>query len=78
MKKLDLDRRLHDIKIIYCFPHAMFNDRIVFTSIEIKGDKYVKIMFDRINSTPQLKAAEMYISVEPHTEVGSEVLQQIT
>ena len=52
MKELDLDRRLHDIKIIYRFPHVVFNDDIVFTSIEIKGDKYVKIMFDRINSTP--------------------------
>ena len=53
MKELDLDRRLHDIKIIYRFPHAVFNDRIVFTSIKIKRDKYVKIMFDRINSTPR-------------------------
>ena len=52
MKELDLDCRLHDIKIIYHAPHVVFNDRIVFTPIEIKGDKYVKIMFDRINSTP--------------------------
>ena len=52
MKELDLDRRLHDIKIIYRAPYAMFNDRIVFMPIEIKGNKHVKIMFDRINSTP--------------------------
>ena len=52
MKELDLDRRLHDIKIIYRAPHAVFNDRIVFMPIKIKGDKHVKIMFDRINSTP--------------------------
>ena len=52
MKELDLDRRLHDIKIIYRAPHAVFSDRIVFTPIEIKGDKHVKIMFDRINSRP--------------------------
>ena len=52
MKDLDLDRRFHDIKIIYCTPHAIFSDRIIFTSIEIKGDKHVKIMFDRINSMP--------------------------
>ena len=56
MKELDLDRRLHDIKIIYRAPHALFNDRIVFTL------KHVKIMFDRINSTPQLKAIELYRS----------------
>ena len=36
MKELDLDRRLHDIKIIYRAPHAVFNDLIVFTPIEIK------------------------------------------
>ena len=78
MKELDLDHQLHDIKIIYRAPHAVFNDCIVFTPIEIKGDKHVKIMFDRINSTPQLKAAELYINVEPHIEVGSEDVQQTT
>ena len=52
MKELDLDSQFHDIKIIYRAPHAVFNDRIVFTPIEIKGDKHFKIMFDRINSTP--------------------------
>ena len=65
-------------KIIYRAPYAVFNDRIVFMPIEIKGDKHVKIMFDRINSTPQLKAAELYISVEPHIEVGGEDVQQTT
>ena len=78
MKELDLDRRLHDIKIIYCAPHAVFSDRIVFTFIEIKGDKHVKIMFNRINFTPQLKFAELYISVEPRIEVGGEDVQQTT
>ena len=72
MKELDLDHRLHDIKIIYHAPHAVFSDHIVFTPIEIKGDKHVKIMFDRINSTPQLKATKLYISVEPYIEVGGE------
>ena len=78
MKELDLDRRLHDIKIIYRAPHAIFSDRIVFMPIEIKGVKHVKIMFDRINSTPQLKAVELYISVEPRIEVGGEDVQQTT
>ena len=59
MKELDLDHRLHDIKIIYRAPHAMFNDRIVFTPIEIKGYKHVKIMFDRINSTPPVKSCRV-------------------
>ena len=40
MKELDLDRRLHDIKIIYRASHVVFNDRIVFMPIEIKGDKH--------------------------------------
>ncbi|XP_075636912.1 uncharacterized protein LOC142609186 [Castanea sativa] len=78
MKELNLDRRLQDIKITYRAPLAMFSDRIVFTPIEIKGDKHVKIMFDRINSTPQLKAAELYISVEPRIEVGGADVQQTT
>ena len=66
----------HDIKIIYHAPHAVFYDRIVFAPINKKGDKDVKIMFDKINSTPQLKAAELYIRVEPRTEVGGEYVQQ--
>ena len=78
MKELDLDRQFHDIKIIYRTPHVVFSDHIVFTPIEIKRDKHIKIMFDRLNFTPHLKAAELYISVEPHTEVGSEDLQQKT
>ena len=59
---------MHDIKIIYRAPHTVFSDLIIFTPIEIKGDKHVKIMFDRINSMPQLKAEELYISVEPRIE----------
>ena len=78
MKKLDLDRRLHDIKIIYRTPHAVFSDRIVFMPIEIKGVKHIKIMFDRINSTPQLKVVELYISVKPCIKVGDEDVQQTT
>ena len=35
-------------------------------------------MFDRINSTSQLKAAELYVSVEPRIEVGGEDVQQTT
>ena len=73
MKELDLDRRLYDIKIIYRAPHVVFNDRIVFTSIKIKGDKHVKIILDRINFTTQLKATELYISVEHRIEVSGEV-----
>ena len=78
MKELDLDRRLHDIKIIYRAPHAVFSDRNVFMPIEIKGVKHVKIMFDQINSTPQLKVVELYISVESRIEVVGEDVQQTT
>ncbi|KAL0011443.1 hypothetical protein SO802_006551 [Lithocarpus litseifolius] len=56
--------------------NLFFKDRIVFAPIEIKGDKHVKIIFDRINSTPQLKAAKLYISVERRAEVGGEYVQQ--
>ena len=76
MKKLDLDHQFHDITIIYCAPHAVFSDQIVFTPISIKGDKHVKIIFDKINSMPQLKAIELYISVKPRTVVGGDDVQQ--
>ena len=76
MKELDLDRQFHDIKIIYRAPFAVFNDHIVFTPIEIKGDKHVKIMFNKINYTPQLKVVELYISAKPRTKVGGKYVQQ--
>ena len=76
MKELDLDRQFHDIKIIYRTPHVVFSDHIVFTPIEIKRDKHIKIMFGRLNFTPHLKAAELYISVETRIEVGGEDVQQ--
>ena len=78
MKELDLDRRLHDIKIIYCAPHAVFSDHIVFMPIEIKGVKHIKIMFDKINSVLHLRATKLYISVELRTKVGDEDVQQTT
>ena len=43
IKELDLDRRFHDIKIIYRAPHAVFNDCIVFTPIEIKGNMMLRL-----------------------------------
>ena len=78
MKTLDLNRWFHDITITYRAPHAVFSDQNVFTPISIKGDNHVKIIFDRINSTPQLKATELYISVKPCTIVGSDDAQQTT
>ena len=78
MKELDLDRQFHDITIIYRALYVVFSDRIVFMPIEIKGEKHVKIMFDRINSLPQLKIVKLYIRVEPCIEVGGEDVQQTT
>ena len=52
MKELNLDYWFHYITIIYCALHAVFSVCIVFMPIEIKGEMHVKIIFDRINSTP--------------------------
>ena len=46
------------------------------SSIDIKRDKHIRIMFDRIDSTPQLKVVELYISVELRTELSGEDVQQ--
>ena len=78
MKELDLDCQFHDITIIYHASHSIFSDCIVFMPISIKEDKYVKIMFDKINSILQLKSAKLYISVEFRTKVGGEDVQQTT
>ena len=76
-KVLNLDCWFHDITIIYCALHAVFSVCIVYMPTKIKGEKHVKIMFDRINSTPQSKVAKLYIHVEPRTEVSGEYVQQI-
>ena len=78
MKELDLDCQFHDITIIYHASHAIFSDRIAFMPISIKEDKHVKIMFDKINSILQLKAAKLYINVELRTKVSGEDVQQTT
>ena len=49
---------------------------IFYSSYRIKVLYLSQIMFDRINSTPQFKAVELYISVEPCTEVSGEYVQQ--
>ena len=51
---------------------------VIALSSCLTGEKHVKIMFDKINSMPQLKATELYIRVEPCTEVDGEDVQQIT
>ena len=51
---------------------------VIVLSSCLKGEKHVKIMFDKINSMPQLKVAEFYTRVKPCTEVGGEDVQQTT
>ena len=46
--------------------------------MEIKEDKHVKIMFNRIHKMPQVNAAELYVSSEPLAEVNAEEVQQTT
>ena len=44
----------------------------------IKEDKYVKIMFNRIQKMPRVNAAELYISSERLSEGDTEMVQQTT
>ena len=44
----------------------------------IKEDKHVKMMFNSIQKMPQVNAAELYVSLEPVSEVDTEMVQQTT
>nr|XP_023897457.1 uncharacterized protein LOC112009355 [Quercus suber]XP_023918595.1 uncharacterized protein LOC112030141 [Quercus suber] len=78
MEKLHVNPVLHDIKINFRSPHEIFHQHINYRYMVMEEDKHVKIMFDRMEKMAQINAIELYISAEPHAEVGGEEMQQTT
>ena len=46
--------------------------------MEIKEDKHVKIIFNRIHEMSQINATKLYVSSKPLAEVDTEEVQQTT
>lgn len=78
MKELDVNPQSHDITITYRAPHEVLSHHVTYRHVLIKGNKHVQIMFDKMRSTPQVKAIELYIRVKPLMEVGGEEGQKKT
>ena len=62
----------------YRYPQEVLHERINYEYMVIKEDKHVKMIFNRIQKMPQVNAAELYISLEPLSEVDTEMVQQTT
>ena len=78
MDELNLNPAWYDIKIIYRYPQEILHKRINYRNMAIKEDKYVNMMFNRIQKMPQVNATELYVSLEPLAEVDTEMVQQTT
>ena len=78
MDELNLNPAWYDIKIIYRYPQEILHKRINYKNMAIKEDKYVKMMFNRIQKMPQVNATELYVSLEPLAEFDTEMVQQTT
>ena len=78
MDELNLNPAWYDIKIIYRYQQEILHKRINYRNMAIKEDKYVNMMFNRIQKMPQVNATELYVSLEPLAEVDTEMVQQTT
>ena len=76
MDELKLNPAWYDIKIIYRYPQEVLHERINYGYMAIKGDKHVKMMFNRIQKMSQVNAAELYVSLEASVDNSTEVVQE--
>ena len=78
MDELNLNPAWYDFKIIYRYPQEVLHEWINYGYMVIKEDKHVKMMFNRIQKTPQVNVAELYVSSEPLAEIDTKEVQQTT
>ena len=76
MEELHVNLALHDIHITFHSPHEVLNQRINYIYMAIKEDKHMKIMFNRMQKSSQVTAFELYVTLEPHAEIGVEKILQ--
>ena len=69
---------VHNIQITYRSPHEGLKYQINYKYMAIEANKYVTIMFDKLERIPEVSGIELYIKLEPRAEVGVEEIQQIT
>ena len=78
MEELQVNLTLHDIHITFRSPYEVFNQCINYRYMVITEDKHVKFMFNKIQKWEQVADFELYVTLEPHVEVGIEEIVQTT
>ena len=78
MEELCANPTMHNIQITYRMPHEVLKHWINYKYMEIEANKHVKIMYDKLERTPEVNDIELYIQLEPRAEVGIEKIQQTT
>ena len=76
MEKLCENPAVHNIHITYRMPNEILKHRINYKYMATEADKHVKIMFDKLERIPEVINIELYIQLEPRTEVGIEEIQK--
>ena len=78
MEELQVNPALHDIHITFRSPHEVLNQCINYRYMAITEDKYVKIMFSKMQKWEQVANFELYVTLEARAEVGVEEIVQTT
>ncbi|XP_065616028.1 uncharacterized protein LOC136061748 [Quercus suber] len=70
MEELQVNLAFHDIHITFRSPHEVLNQCVNYKYMVITEDKHVKIMFSKMQKWEQVANFELYVTLEPHVEVG--------
>ena len=65
MEELCANPTVHNIQITYRMPNEILKHWINYKYMAIETDKYVKIMFDKLERIPEVTNIELYIQLEP-------------
>ncbi|KAK9997664.1 hypothetical protein SO802_022350, partial [Lithocarpus litseifolius] len=68
MEELCTNPVVHNIQITYRMPHEVLKNRINYKYMTIETDKYVKIMFDKLERILKVSGIELYIQLEPRAD----------
>ena len=77
-EEFQVNPALHHIHITFHSPHEVLNQCISYKYMAITEDKYVKIMFSKMQKWEQVANFELYVTLEPRAEVGVEEIVQTT
>ena len=78
MEELQVNHALHDIHITFHSPYEVLNQCINYRYMAIIEDKHVKFMFSKMQKWENVADFELYVSLQPRSEVDIEEIIQTT